>query len=343
MSIAADENALRYLTADQVVELCAEIDPLDVVTDAFLSVRRGSAAVAPEAALRWTAPDGAAARSLILPAYYNGAYGSKIINASLGNTARGLPRAHGLIALYDPLTAVPVCLMDAGHVSALRTAAVSVAALRAVRDLSEVRHVALLGSGRQARTHLSVLAPRAGVREVSVFDTDPARAGEFAEWAARHLPDVRVEVAPTAEAAVRAAPVTVAATTTTTSYVAAAWLPAGGVFLNVSLDDATEDLLLTCDHLFVDDWELVSEDETRLLGRLAHAGRVTGPDEPAPSGGRAVDADLATLLAGAYPRPITPDDRVVINPFGMGVHDIALASHIHTAAREREVGTLLPR
>jgi ornithine cyclodeaminase len=335
--------ALRYLSAEQVEELCGGIDPLDVVTDAFLSVRRGTAAVAPEAALRWTGPDGAAARSLILPAHHNGAYGSKMINASLGNTARGLPRAHGLITLYDPLTAVPVCLMDAGHISALRTAAVSVAALRAVRDLARVRQVALLGSGRQARTHLAVLAPRADVREVTVFDTEPARAEEFAEWSGRHLPDVRVEVAPTAEAAVRAAPVTIAVTTTTTPYVAADWLPRGGVFLNVSLDDATEDLLLTCDHLFVDDWTLVSEDETRLLGRLAHSGRVTGPDEPAPPGGRAVDADLATLLSGAYPRPTTPADRIVINPFGMGVHDIALASHVHTAARERELGTLLPR
>ncbi|WP_157367944.1 hypothetical protein [Alloactinosynnema sp. L-07] len=45
----------------------------------------------------------------------------------------------------------------------------------------------------------------------------------------------------------------------------------------VSLDDATEELLLGCDHLFVDDWTLVSDDDTRLLGRLAGAGRVAGP------------------------------------------------------------------
>lgn len=343
MSTATNESMLLYLAADQVVELCEKIDPLEVVTDAFLSVRRGSAAVAPEAALRWTAPDGAAARSLILPARYNGAYGSKMINASLGNIARGMPRAHGLITLYDPETAIPVCLMDAGHISALRTAAVSVAALRAVRDLAGVRHVGVLGAGRQSRTHMTVLADRADVREVTVFDLEPARAEDFVAWSGHHLPDVRVSVARTAEEAVRVAHATIAATTTTTSYVAADWLPAGAVFLNVSLDDATEELLLGCDHLVVDDWELVSEDETRLLGRLAHAGLVTAPNEPAPPDGRSVDADLATVLAGAYPKPIGANDRVVINPFGMGVHDIALASHVHTAARERGVGTHLPR
>jgi ornithine cyclodeaminase len=115
------------------------------------------------------------------------------------------------------------------------------------------------------------------------------------------------------------------------------------VFLNVSLDDATEELLLGCDHLFVDDWHLIAEDQTRLLGRLATAERVTGPAEPGRPGARRVDADLATLLSGGYERPIAPTDRVVVNPFGMGVHDIAIAARVYAAATHDGVGTRLPR
>jgi N-[(2S)-2-amino-2-carboxyethyl]-L-glutamate dehydrogenase len=342
MSMVDGADCLRYLDGALVAELCTRIDPLAVVAEAFLAVRDGRSGVSPEAALRWTAPDGSAARSLILPARHDGAYGCKVINASLGNVARGLPRAAGLIMLYDPETAAPVCVMEGARISALRTAAVSVAALRAVRPLSTVDRVALLGCGRQARTHLDLLAANGSVESVVVFDLSSARAEAFADEVRAALPAVKVEVVTEAEEAVRAAPVIIAATTTTTPYVPLAWLPAGSVFLNVSLDDAAEDVLLGADHLFVDDWELVSEDDTRLLGRLARAGRVTAPGAQA-TGARQVDADLATLLSGGYGRPVAAADRVVINPFGMGVHDIALATRVHAAAVESGAGTLLPR
>ncbi|CRK56752.1 Ornithine cyclodeaminase [Alloactinosynnema sp. L-07] len=341
MSVGRD--ALLYLDEARVAELCGTVDPLRVVADAFQAVREGRAAVTPEAALRWTAPDGTAARSLILPARHVDSYGCKIINACLGNVDRGLPRADGLIVLFDPDTAAPVCLMDAGHISALRTAAVSVAAVGAVLDLSDIRRVAFLGCGRQSRTHLDLLGSRCPLSAVTVYDTEPQRAVLFAKQAKLSLPEVTIDIADTAEAAVRSAPLTIAATTTTTAYVRPEWLPDGATFVNVSLDDATEDLLLGCDHLFVDDWTLVSDDDTRLLGRLARAGRVAGPDQVPPPGARNIDAEFATLLAGAYQRPIAKTDRVVINPFGMGVHDIALAAHVYAAARSGDTGVRLPR
>lgn len=334
---------LLYLTAAEVVALCRTVDPIDAVTDAFRAVRAGTAGIAPEAALRWQAPDGTAARSLVLPAHYGDAYGCKIINACIGNISRGLPRAHGLITLFDPETAAPVCIMDAGHVSALRTAAVSVAALVAVRDPGTVGRVAFLGCGRQAATHLDVLLTRAKPAEVTVHDADRGRADAFAAEVRGLLPAAAVRVAHTPEDAVRAADVVIAATTTNTPYVHLSWAGPGSVFINVSLDDATEDLLLGCEHLFVDDWHLVADDSTRLLGRLASAGRVTGPGDPGRDGARRVDADLPTLLSGGYARTIAPTDRIVVNPFGMGVHDIAIAARVYAAATHERAGTPLPR
>ncbi|GLV75857.1 ornithine cyclodeaminase [Streptomyces hygroscopicus] len=338
-----DPDELLYLDAAQVADLSRTIDPLQVVTDSFLAVHAGKAGITPEAALRWRASDGTGARSLVLPAWHGDSYGCKIINACVGNPDRGLPRAHGLILLFDPDTAMPVCVMEGGRLSALRTAAVSLAAVRGVRDLGDIRHLAFLGAGRQADTHLELFAARTHPVAVTVHDMDAGRAAAFADRVARTLPDAAVEVAATPRDAVRAGDVTIAATTTTTAYVPLEWLPRGAVFVNVSLDDATEELLLGCDHLLVDDWPLVAEDETRLLGRLAHAGRVTGPDAAPPQGGRQVDADLATLFSGGYRRPVSAADRIVVNPFGMGVHDVALAALVYAAARRNGTGTRLAR
>lgn len=342
-SEGASVGDLWYLDAAEVARLCETVDPLQVVTDAFLAVRSGRGAVEPEAALRWSASDGTAARSLVLPARYHDSYGCKIINSCVGNLTRGLPRAHGLIVLFDPDTAAPVCIMEAARISALRTAAVSLAALLAVRDAPQARQWAFLGCGRQARTHVELFARHLPAESVVLYDTDAVRGAAFAEDVRQLVPGVSVTAVEQPEAAVRAADVTVAATTTTFPYVELEWLRPGSVFVNVSLDDASEELLIGCEHLFVDDWALVSQDDTRLLGRLAQRGRVSAPGKVAPPGGRQVDAELPDVLAGDYERPVTSTDRVAINPFGMGVHDIALASQVYEAARARGAGAWLPR
>ncbi|MBO0885240.1 MAG: hypothetical protein J2P17_33905 [Mycobacterium sp.] len=70
----------------------------------------------------------------------NGAVGTKIINAALGNTARGTARADGLMLLFDPDTAHSVALMDAALISAIRTAAVSAGGGRDNRRTSGTTH-----------------------------------------------------------------------------------------------------------------------------------------------------------------------------------------------------------
>ncbi|GAA2425454.1 ornithine cyclodeaminase [Streptomyces macrosporus] len=335
---------IRYLDSADVARLCADLPIVDLVHETLLAVGRGEAGVTPEAALRWTTTAGDPARSLILPAWTGDNYGCKIINASLGNHRYGLPRAAGLIVLNDPETAQPVCVMEGGRISALRTAGVSMAAVRALRGREGVESVAFLGCGRQAGVHhelLTSLFPAVG--EFWLYDHDAARAEEFADAVRAADPRVAVTVVAHAREAVERAGLTIAVTTTTKPYVELDWLPAGSIFVNVSLDDAAESLLLGCEHLFVDDWDLVVADEHRLLGALARAGLVSGPGEPAPNGGRAVDADLPGLLRGSAPRPIGEHDRTVVNPFGMGVHDIALAAAVHARAIDTGRGIPLPR
>ncbi|WP_240138482.1 ornithine cyclodeaminase [Streptomyces sp. MUM 178J] len=342
--MADPSPTITYLDGADVERLSADLPVVERAHETLLAYGRKEAGLTLEAALRWTTRSGAAARSLILPGWSGDSYGCKIINASLGNHLLGQPRAAGLIVLNDPETARPVCIMEGGRISALRTAGVSLAAVRAVRDLAAITRVAFLGCGRQAEVHRELLAAVCpGVEELFLFDQDAARArGLAARWAASG-PGTRVTVSAGAREAVEQAQLTIAVTTTTEPYVELDWVPAGGTFVNVSLDDAAESLLLGCDHLFVDDWDLVVDDDHRLLGSLARSGRISGPGTRAPEGGRSVDAALPALFAGEYQRAVRPDERVVVNPFGMGVQDIALAAAVHERALAQGVGLQLKR
>jgi len=71
----------------------------------------GSFAHAMPALLRGDAADGSADR-----------LGMKWVLGFGGNAALGLPNIHGLILLNDPRTGVPIAILDAGPVTAERTA-----------------------------------------------------------------------------------------------------------------------------------------------------------------------------------------------------------------------------
>ncbi|TWH65130.1 hypothetical protein [Micromonospora olivasterospora] len=211
-------------------------------------------------------------------------YGIKVINASVGNPARGLPRASGLTMLFDAETARVVAVLAADRISALRTAAVTLLAVRAF-GAAHAREMAVVGAGELARAHLLLFAERLPrVERFHVFDLVRARA----EALAGEFGDADVRVCDSAEQAVRAADVVVPVTTTTTGYIPYGWLRPGCVVVNVSLDDVLPDVVRRADRIVVDDWGLVAADGVRLLGRLAAgaswSARRTGRPPPTSAG-----------------------------------------------------------
>ncbi|MEO8657157.1 MAG: ornithine cyclodeaminase family protein [Bryobacteraceae bacterium] len=84
-------------------------------------------------------------------------FGAKIISVFQGNAALGRQSHQGLVLLFDPDTGAPVCVVHAGEVTAIRTAAASAVATEALA-LPEARRLALIGCGEQAVTHLRAMA-----------------------------------------------------------------------------------------------------------------------------------------------------------------------------------------
>ncbi|MXR37480.1 bifunctional Delta(1)-pyrroline-2-carboxylate/Delta(1)-piperideine-2-carboxylate reductase [Craterilacuibacter sinensis] len=81
----------------------------------------------------------------------------KLVNVCPGNAARQLATIHGVVSVYDAITGVPRLLLDGPTVTARRTAAVSLLAVRTLQQ-APPRHVALIGTGTQARAHAQALA-----------------------------------------------------------------------------------------------------------------------------------------------------------------------------------------
>lgn len=342
-------DTLLYLSSDEVILACEEVDPVAAVRDALVLHANGMVRLPNEAYLGWEPSGGGHARSINMPGFLEGelpVVGTKIINASTANPDRGLPRASGMVVLFDSVTARPLCLMDAGHISSLRTAAVSVLACQQLLT-SDATSVAIIGAGPLARQHATLIAQR--LPQISlgrIFDLRPERSAALCAALTELIgPDrIKFEVTDSARDAVSGADLVVPCTTTREGYITRSWLKDGCVVINVSLDDLCEDVLLGADRLYVDDWGLVLADEHRLLGRLARSGRVAGPGSgPEPAEGGRVTGTLGQLVLGQCPGRTGNDQLCVVNPFGLAIEDLSLAHRIYQVAKMRSMGAEILR
>lgn len=107
-------------------------------------------------------------------------FGAKLISVFHDNFARGIQSHQGLVILFDPETGAPVCVVHAGELTAIRTAAASAVATDALAR-KDARRMALLGYGEQAATHARAIGKVRDLESIVVWGRSRERALIFAE------------------------------------------------------------------------------------------------------------------------------------------------------------------
>jgi ornithine cyclodeaminase/alanine dehydrogenase-like protein (mu-crystallin family) len=153
--------------------------------------------------------------------------GSKMLTVCAANHDRGLPPVHGVMALFNGDTGEPEALIEGTSLTALRTGAASGLAT-ALLARSDVRRVAIIGSGAQARTQLEAVCCVRHIEEASVFSRNRDHAEAFArEMGGRPNMPASISVACSAAEAADGAGVICTATTATRPVLGLADLSSG--------------------------------------------------------------------------------------------------------------------
>lgn len=238
----------------------------------------------------------------------------KWVSAFPANRAVGLPTIAGLIVLNDSATGLPLAVMDATEITAVRTA---VASGVSVRHLAHPgwRRVAILGYGEQGRQHVSVVRALNPDAEIRVYGGPRLSA-----------PRPGVDVVDGARAAVAGADVVITAVPMTKRpqpVVEAAWLPERCLVVPVDFDASVTAALVCAAGDFV-------VDDEAQFAHYRGAGSFAGWPEPARSLGAALQES---------PR----GDLRVSCSLGVGAVDAAVAALVHQRALASGAGIPLPR
>jgi len=241
----------------------------------------------------------------VMPAY-GGALGAKLVTFFPDN--RGIPTHHAMIVLFRPETGEPLVTMDGRLITEMRTAAVSAVATDLLAP-REMKVLAILGSGVQARSHLEALRVVRQFSEVRVWS--PRHAGEFAK---EH--DLRASAS--AKEAVRGADVVVVATSATTPILKGEWLSPG---MHLNAVGATrpnwrelDDDCVARAKLFVESREAASKES----GDVIAAGKIF--------------AELGEVIAGARPGRESADEITLYKSVGVAVEDVVAANLVYNRA-----------
>lgn len=98
------------------------------------------------------------------------------------NPSRGLPAINGLVTMLDSETGLPAAILDGNWITAVRTAGLSaVAAKYMARPDSSV--LAFIGTGVQARSHLSAYADMYPLEEVRIYGRGQANIDRLSQRA----------------------------------------------------------------------------------------------------------------------------------------------------------------
>jgi ornithine cyclodeaminase len=319
-------NELLVLSHDDVRRLLPMDECIELMEAALSDIARGRAWQPLRFVIR---PPEEKTLMGLMPAHRSEpqrAYGLKAICIFPENPARGLDAHQGGVLLCDGETGQLRALLDASAVTAVRTAAVSAVATRALaRD--DAKELAILGAGVQARSHLEALPHVRPFEKVRIWSRTPEHAQAVA--AETKLP---VEVVESAEAAVGGADVVVTATSSREPVLERAWL-APGAHINAvgsSIPTAREldDETMAEAALFCDAREsLLNEAGDYLLAGL-------GPDS--------IRAELGEVLIGSAEGRRDARELTVFKSLGLGVEDLAAAEHVYERARAEGVGSAVP-
>lgn len=247
----------------------------------------------------------------------NKAFGAKLISIFPENAAQGRQSHQGLVVLFEPATGTPVCVVHAGEVTAIRTAAASAVATDALAR-KDAKHLAILGTGEQAITHARAISKVRGLESITVWGRSQQRAHALAETMRAEL-RIPAVASPTVQQAVAEADIVCTVTSAAEPILKSEWVYPGQHINVVGSSHAgpaeIDNALVARARFFADSREGVLNQGAEFL-RAKHAGLIDDHH---------ILAEIGEVLAGCAEGRTSRDEITIYKSLGHIVQDLASA------------------
>lgn len=254
-------------------------------------------------------------------------YGTKLISLYPENPAQGYSSHLGLMVLFERAHGTPSAIMNAGILTALRTAAASAVATD-VLARKEASVLAIIGTGEQAEHHIAAIREVRDIRRIVVAGRSPQRAQLFIDRMAETMAGVAFTAAPNAQDAVRDADIICTVTSAKEIVLRAGWVPAG---CHVNAVGASVPSLQEIDSALVKQAALFVDYRTSAL---AQARDIIEPIAAGEISESHILAEIGEVLGGTAQGRTSDVQITLYRSLGIAAQDLACAHYVLEKARE---------
>jgi len=173
--------SIPYLSTEVLENLGITTDEVVQSIEGFIAASaKNSAWSAPKAVIM--PPDGRYMMAALAAADDPSLLVVKTVVLNPDNPGNGLPQINGLVTVLNSETGLPIAIMDANWITAVRTACLSaVAAKHMARKSSSI--AAFIGCGVQAKSHLKAFSDMFALEEIRVFGRGKATIDSLCQYA----------------------------------------------------------------------------------------------------------------------------------------------------------------
>ena len=260
----------------------------------------------------------------------DGLFGAKVVSVFPDNFNAGVGSHLGVILLHEARRGRLLAILDAGHITALRTAAASAVATHYLAKKNATT-LALLGYGEQAMAHLRAIAGVRSLDDVRVWGRSSERAARFVENA-RAETGLSVRAVDTPANAVDACNIVCTVTSSRTPILNGEWI-SSGTHLNIigaSTADAREvdGEMMARSTIFADCRNsLIAQGGDFVMAR--DEGFVSDTN---------IIAEIGKVADGSHPGRTADDEITLFKSLGVIAEDLFVAHAVYEAARQRSLG-----
>ena len=242
-------------------------------------------------------------------------YAFKYVNGHPSNTARGMYTVMAFGVLADVATGYPQLLSELTLTTALRTAATSAMAARALARPNS-RRMALIGNGAQSEFQALAFHHLLGIDELRVFDVDGAATDKLARNLAAY-PTLRVVRAASTADAVRGADIVTTVTADKTrATILTPEMIEPGMHINAVGGDCPGKTELHRDILLRSDIFVEFPPQTRIEGEIQQL----DADHPV--------TELWQVMIGQAPGRKTPEQITLFDSVGFATEDFSALRYV---------------
>ncbi len=260
-------------------------------------------------------------------------FGVKLVSLRARNGPTPDSSHLGMVVLFESEYGRPVAIIDAGEITAIRTAAASALATRLLAR-PDAADLAILGAGEQARSHLEAMLTVRTLRRIRVWTRDRRKAEDFAQAeGAKHR--VAIEACESVPATVENADIICTLTKAREPILLGDWI-ASGAHLNVvgsSVAAAAEiDTSAVLRSRFFVDCRNSTVNEGGEYLRALESGAI-GPAH--------IVAEIGEVANGSRAGRTAPDEITLYKSLGIAPQDLACAHCVFEKARRGEIGQVI--